>query len=1096
MADISISLTLDDSQFQTILKKVDANTTAFGANLKKTMAESTAAVDNLTKVIGALSGKIGELTAQISNNNQALSGQVEKLDQATTKALSMSGGVDKLVGSFDKLATALVGASLGSFILNAVHAASDTARMAEAVGVSTTKFLELSAGAQAAGKDQDSLGRAMLRMEATAQQANDGSARLKNAYQALGITMDDLHKLSPDEAFLKVAKALAAMEDPGKKAELTMMLLGRDAKTVDWPSFVAGAERAAGSMYVHAASIADASRAYREVQAGLTELKRNILDILDPLLKLIGDNAHGFLGAKITAEAFLTVLTATTIKVAISTIETLYKAVIGLGSAFFGSAVASGAETKAIEGNTSALLRNTELRAAGLTARAEELRATIAEAEATMVANRGAERGTAASLELSIARRTLTNATVSLSAANVSLAETQAIITGATAAAGTKAVATTGAFAGLRAVLASLLAPVTAVVGFFTAPAWATIAAVVAALAVAVTGLTVVWKAFGGVITDYVGGALSWVMNKLKEVGKAFNDWTTSIANGWRHAWGMMSIEAEEKLEAINKRLKNLPSTGAGGGRGGGASFAPLLTNAGYDPEIAKQIALQNRFELMQKEHALAVDRINKERDLVNASEEVRKTEMARFEAASKATLDRIRLTGQLKVLEAENKDPNTDKTLEIAELKKELGAITSNANAMAQATKELVNQQNTRALLLNGTEEYNKLMGKTRAIEEEAAAAASSNVDKAVAGLRKEEEAALDAAKRKALALGITESDRRLVEELALIRQGFDQVREATIKFTQAKLEVSQKKIFDAEDLKVGKQIADIKVQITELTMSAYEKQLAAIDKLKNADIERMTLELKNANNGIISKEQEKAVIDKVNEAYREQIKVTKDLQTAANSFDTGFTQAWHSFADKAGTAADAGKAAFDGFANAVNSSIDSLTSHSKISFKGMVDNFIMSLLNSQLKSAFGQMMGAMGLSQGFSLGGFSAALFGGGATTGIDNENGPSGGGGGGILSGVGNFFSSLFHANGGSIPAGGFGIVGEAGPEIVNGPASITSAKDTASMMGGDTHYHNYNINAVDAKSVAQLFYENRMTMFGMTEQARREIPLRTR
>jgi hypothetical protein len=220
--------------------------------------------------------------------------------------------------------------------------------------------------------------------------------------------------------------------------------------------------------------------------------------------------------------------------------------------------------------------------------------------------------------------------------------------------------------------------------------------------------------------------------------------------------------------------------------------------------------------------------------------------------------------------------------------------------------------------------------------------------------------------------------------------------------------------------------------------------------------------------------------------------------LQEAANSFDTGFTQAWHSFADKAGTAADAGKAAFDGFANAVNGSIDALTSHSKISFKSMIDNFILSMLNSQLKSSFGQMMGAMGSASGFSLGGLMsmAGMGGFGAAAGIGdlnkNEYGETIAGG-----GIGSWFSSLFHANGGSIPAGGFGIVGEAGPEIVNGPASITSAKDTAAMMGGgDTHYHNYNINAVDAKSVAQLFYENRMTMFGMTEQARREIPLRTR
>jgi hypothetical protein len=39
-------------------------------------------------------------------------------------------------------------------------------------------------------------------------------------------------------------------------------------------------------------------------------------------------------------------------------------------------------------------------------------------------------------------------------------------------------------------------------------------------------------------------------------------------------------------------------------------------------------------------------------------------------------------------------------------------------------------------------------------------------------------------------------------------------------------------------------------------------------------------------------------------------------------------------------------------------------------------------------------------------------------------------------------------------------------------------------------------NYNISAIDSRSVAQFFAENRMTMLGTVEQARRELPLRTR
>ena len=38
------------------------------------------------------------------------------------------------------------------------------------------------------------------------------------------------------------------------------------------------------------------------------------------------------------------------------------------------------------------------------------------------------------------------------------------------------------------------------------------------------------------------------------------------------------------------------------------------------------------------------------------------------------------------------------------------------------------------------------------------------------------------------------------------------------------------------------------------------------------------------------------------------------------------------------------------------------------------------------------------------------------------------------------------------GGNIPAGSVGLVGEIGPELISGPANVTSRKDTAAMMGG--------------------------------------------
>ena len=55
--------------------------------------------------------------------------------------------------------------------------------------------------------------------------------------------------------------------------------------------------------------------------------------------------------------------------------------------------------------------------------------------------------------------------------------------------------------------------------------------------------------------------------------------------------------------------------------------------------------------------------------------------------------------------------------------------------------------------------------------------------------------------------------------------------------------------------------------------------------------------------------------------------------------------------------------------------------------------------------------------------------------------------------------------FFANGGFIPKGQFGVVGERGPELVSGPAQVTP-------MAGTTQAVTYNINAVDAASFRSL------------------------
>lgn len=92
--------------------------------------------------------------------------------------------------------------------------------------------------------------------------------------------------------------------------------------------------------------------------------------------------------------------------------------------------------------------------------------------------------------------------------------------------------------------------------------------------------------------------------------------------------------------------------------------------------------------------------------------------------------------------------------------------------------------------------------------------------------------------------------------------------------------------------------------------------------------------------------------------------------------------------------------------------------------------------------------------------------------------------GGGGGGLFSGISDFFGGFF-ANGGHLPAGKFGIAGEAGPEIITGPARVMSNED--SFGGGGMSNVNITIQAIDTQTGTEFLLNNKKQIEGIIQNA---------
>jgi lambda family phage tail tape measure protein len=260
-------------------------------------------------------------------------------------------------------------------------------------------------------------------------------------------------------------------------------------------------------------------------------------------------------------------------------------------------------------------------------------------------------------------------------------------------------------------------------------------------------------------------------------------------------------------------------------------------------------------------------------------------------------------------------------------------------------------------------------------------------------------------------------------------------------------------------------KDLTDLQQEYADYTKTEDQRKLSELEKQFKEAKKRIDLEMagtygtKWRDNAAAVKEEADAVdiLTKSFEKNRQQL----DKNVAqSRDFTAAWEKAFNQYVDDANNGAKHAQAVFTLFTNTVDSAIDQFVTTGKVKFGELAVSFIQEIETMMLKAAAAKFLGALG-------------------------------------IGGEGGLFAGLF-AEGGDIPTGKFGIVGEAGPELIKGPASVISAKDTAGMTGGGgggTTIIN-NISAIDSRSVAQLFAENRQILFGNVEQARKEMPMRTR
>jgi lambda family phage tail tape measure protein len=184
------------------------------------------------------------------------------------------------------------------------------------------------------------------------------------------------------------------------------------------------------------------------------------------------------------------------------------------------------------------------------------------------------------------------------------------------------------------------------------------------------------------------------------------------------------------------------------------------------------------------------------------------------------------------------------------------------------------------------------------------------------------------------------------------------------------------------------------------------------------------------------------------------------------------------------------------------MSTAIDNFVDTGKFKFSDLASSIIKDLIKIEMKA---QMMELWQMFRGGPAGGGTSGGGGGGSglgsLLGIGMAAASGSSGGSSMLGSLWDWGKGLLgFADGGQPPMNKASIVGENGPELFVPRSAGTVIPNNQLGGGGQTvnNYYTTNVNntvsALDAKSVAQLFSENKKTLFGVVESARREVPMR--
>jgi hypothetical protein len=241
MADLNITIALEDSQFTT-----------------------------------ALNGIMSKLDSFANDTKKAFEGLNEKLADLTNKTKGTGDAFEALRGPIAGLLSLKFAEEIGKW-------ANTIDQTAKSIGFTAGEMLALQSAMNQVGGSSQSAGRAVEMFYMKLDQARQGGLQQQVAFERLGISLDDLHKMDDQELFRHTLDALAQLPRNAASSRIEVELFSKSMRGIPVTEFNEAFKQGEENLANYGSAVEDAAAAYRKFLEIINDIKIAVAVVFQPL---------------------------------------------------------------------------------------------------------------------------------------------------------------------------------------------------------------------------------------------------------------------------------------------------------------------------------------------------------------------------------------------------------------------------------------------------------------------------------------------------------------------------------------------------------------------------------------------------------------------------------------------------------------------------------------------------------------------------------------------------------------------------------------------------------------------------------------------